>query len=181
MLIKRNKKIKKSVTPIIAVIMLLLTTLFLSGMVMVMISTLSKKSEVKIKKQISNLEIDGKIKNAHASPNSEEFTFTLINYFKSRLPVDNINTRITLYVNNYPIICDISETKLENECYCFKVLKNGEEISLEKVKQGLLPNVPYKFYCKNEYKPFNLIDEFKVGWFYMADMRLLDLEPVIVG
>ncbi len=181
MLIKKNQNFKKSITPLIAVLMLLLTTLFLSGVVMVVISNLSKQSEVKIKKQISNLEIDGVIKDAYASPNSNIFTFTLINYFKSRLPVDNVNTRLTLYVNNYPIICDISENKLDNDCYCFKVLKKGSEIDLEEVKKGLLPNLPYTFYCKNEYKSFNLIDEFKIGWFYMADMRLLDLKPIIVG
>ncbi len=174
---------KKSVTPLIAVLLLLLITLFLSGTVMVLVTNLSKESEAKIKHEMTSMSIRGVIKNPNAIPNSEDFQFVLISYFNRRLPVDNINTRLTLYVNNYPIICSInSSVNGDTYCYCYKVLKKDREISLKEIKEkGLLPNIPYTFYCKNTYKPFNLVDQFKIGWFYLEDMRLLDLKVINVG
>jgi len=106
-IIMKIKKLKKSVTPIIAVIMLLLITLSLAGMAMVIFNQLGKQSETQIRQQMAKMNIRGEIRNAIADPNQKWFNFTIINRYSRKLPIDGENTELRIYFTATIVIRDI--------------------------------------------------------------------------
>jgi len=172
---------KKAVTPIIAVVMLLLITLSLAGMAMVIFNQLGKQSQAQIQQQMTKMNIKGDLKEAKAVPNNNEFNFTAVNLFARRLPVDGQNTefRISVAGVEYPCEmdnnCDASNIANDN-CCCKEVNGKTDEVK----GAGLIPNTDYKFECY--YKDnFNVFTDYQIVWVYKEDGRELDREPIIVG
>ena len=174
-------KMKKAVTPIIAVVMLLLITLSLAGMAMVIFNQLGKQSKAQIQQQMVKMNIKGDLKDAIALPNNNEFNFSAINLFSRKLPVDGQNTEFRISIAGVEYSCDIdpscsSDNIPNGNCCCMEVNGKSNEVK----GTGLVPNVEYKFTCYYKDK-FNVFTDYQIVWIYKEDGRELDREPIIIG
>ena len=188
---------KKAVTPIIAVVMLLLITLSLAGMAMVIFNQLGKQSKAQIQQQMTKMNIRGELKDAVAEANSNTFYFTAINLFSRKLPVDNKNTEFRIIINGVPTTCCVKKSSSEGcnsgyECVCYgyenKEKDNGQQLTESDVKgnivtTGMESNKEYYFACKVKKSSFEfkITDDYQIVWVYKEDGRELDREPIIVG
>jgi flagellin-like protein len=175
-------KYKKAVTPIIAVIMLLLITLSLAGMAMMIFTQLGKSSQAEIAAQMKEYSIRADISNAKATPNTNNFEFRLKNYAKIKLPIDDINTKIILNANGIPVDCTFDDSK-ESDCKC--ALFEGKDATTpsDDWKTGLQPGIDYYANCTYSKEPFSIVKNYVVEWYYLGESgeKLLDSEPVEVG
>jgi flagellin-like protein len=174
--------IKKAVTPIIAIVMLLLITLSLAGMAMVIFNQLGKQSQAQIKQQMTKMNIKGDLKEARALPNNNSFNFTAVNLFARKLPVDGKNTEFEISVAGVEYPCKVDSSCNADSipegysCCCRNVDNKESEIT----GAGMTPNVDYKFTCYYK-ENFNVYTDYQVVWIYKEDGRELDREPIIVG
>ncbi len=176
------KMLKKSVTPIIAVVMLLLITLSLAGMAMVIFNQLGKQSEAQIKQQMMKMNIKGDIRKAIAMPNNNFFNISLVNLFSRRLPIDGKNTEIKISVAGVDYSCKVdsscdSTNIVGGSCCCTTGDANKDN---EVTGAGLIPNKEYNFVCYYK-ENFNVYTDYQVVWVYKEDGRELDREAIIVG
>jgi flagellin-like protein len=186
-------KYKKAVTPIIAVIMLLLITISLAGMAMMIFTLLGTSSQAEIAAQMKEYNIRADISNAKAEPNTNNFEFKLKNYAKIKLPIDNQNTKIILNANGIPVTCYFGEDKgggyygkgEERDCTCqlFEGGNNGEQTPSNDWKTGLKPGIDYYANCTYSKETFSIVKNYVVEWYYLGESgeKLLDSEPVEVG
>ena len=185
---KISKNLKKSVTPIIAVIMLLLITLSLAGMAMMIFTQIGKSSQVQLQRQLSEMNIKGDIYNAKADPNSYNFSFYIINYANIKLPIDNKNSEIRLNVGGVIYECkfDASSPDNTNKCVCRITNKGTAQGASENDYQtGLYPGNRYEITCDIDQSigEFSVTKSYTVQWIYLGEggERLLDEEPIEVG
>lgn len=184
-IIMKIKKLKKSVTPIIAVIMLLLITLSLAGMAMVIFNQLGKQSETQIRQQMAKMNIKGEIRDAIANPNENWFNFTIINRYSRKLPIDGENTELKISFAGLEYSCEVTDqcdaNNIPNNYCCCKIFdENGGEKTEDASSTGLIPNEEYKAHCYYK-EPFDIFTDYQIVWIYKEDGRELDREPIIVG
>jgi len=190
----RPKNLKKSVTPIIAVIMLLLITLSLAGMAMMIFTQLGKSSQAQIAARLKEYNIRADISNAIAEPNSNDFSFKLKNYAKIKLPIDGKNTKIVLNANGIPIECKFNTSLPSSggsssgsgsgrKCVCVLYKEDSLGSPVEDYKTGLYPGVGYMANCTQTLGPFSIVKNYMVEWYYMGEggEKLLDSETIEVG
>ena len=169
---------KKAVTPIIAVVMLLLITLSLAGMAMVIFNQLGKQSKAQIQQQMVKMNIKGDLKDAVALPNNNTFNFTAVNLFSRKLPVDGQNTEFRISVAGVEYTCEVNGcgSLTSGDCCCKVVDPTNADVT----GAGLNPNTPYTFQCF--YKDnFTVFTDYQIVWIYKEDGRELDREPIVVG
>jgi len=185
---KNYRNLKKAVTPIIAVIMLLLITLSLAGMAMMIFTQIGKSSQVQLQRQLSEMNIKGDIYNAKADPNSYNFSFYMINYANVKLPVDNENSEIRLNVGGIIYKCRFDTTSPDavNKCVCKISDKgNAQGASENDYQTGLYPGNKYEITCDVDQSvgKFSITKSYTVQWVYLGEggERILDEEPIEVG
>ena len=174
----KHIKMKKAVTPIIAVIMLLLITLSLAGMAMVIFNQLGKQSQAQIKQQLTKMKIEGRILEAKALPNNNTFNFTAINEFTRKLPVDGTNTEFIIEENGIPTVCKVNDgnqpSSTTTSCECISPGK--DEVN----DIGMDPGKEYNFTCTYKNK-FTITNDYQLVWIYKEDGRELARVPIVVG
>ncbi len=186
---------KKAITPIIAVILLLLITLSLAGMAMVIFTQLGKSSQQQLQQQLQEMNIRGQLSKAIAEPNTDNFTFNLINYAKIQLPIDGKNTKLVLDANGIPIDCAMDPSgqlsvSEDQACLCCVVGDQGEcdtQKTQTVATTGTKPGVKYKILC-NVYEnamggPFSITKNYQIQWYFLGEggEKMLDTASIIVG
>jgi hypothetical protein len=140
------------------------------------------------------MSIKGDLSKAVAAPNSDNFTFRLINYAKIQLPIDGKNTKLVLNANGIPIDCSMDDTGQlavdeNNPCLCC-VENNGacDTTATKTVSTtGTKPGVTYDILCKVDPNQmggnFSITRNYQIEWYFLGEggERLLDTEGIVVG